>query len=114
MNVLQDYTFNVSGFSYSAIKQIFNNKHNRYYYKRVADNLYIIVDRNSNKVQNLKCVNKIYTTNSNGKMIKMAKGNAVCFNCKKLFDIPSSYNCIDCNSYMLQNYKQKQFKIVKK
>lgn len=115
MNILRNYTEKICGFPTRVFNSILCNRNNDYIIENKSINLYIIKNTHTGKLVNLPCVNKIYTTNSNCKAIKIAKNSSHCFNTFKAFDIEPSYNdCIECHKQSLSKLKNKQLKIIKK
>ena len=105
MNVLKNYCLRVSGFSYRDIKQILDYRHDTYRLERKAPQLFFIKSNKNNKLEPLKCISQCYTTENNGKPIKIAKTNNKCFNTQLKFGI-KAHDCDSCHKQAINLFEK--------
>ena len=104
MNVLKNYCLKVSNFAYKDIKRILDHKHDEYTIQRKGPQLYFI--KSDNRLEQLKCISSCYTTNKDGKPIKIAKTNNKCFNTQLKFGITRYADCDSCHREALRLFER--------
>lgn len=115
INILKNYTERICGYTTNVFESIIYDRNPKFALDNKAMNLYVIRNLETGKIINLPCVNRIYTTDTKCKMLKIAKNSSHCFNTFKAFDIEASYNdCIHCHRQALEKFNNKQLKLVKK
>lgn len=112
MNVLKNYCLKVSGFSYSDIKRILNDNHDKYILQRKAPQLFFIKSRDNSKLEPLKCISNVFTTDPNGKTIKIAKTNGKCFNTQLKFGL-KAHDCDACYKRALELFEKNELFMTK-
>ena len=112
MNVLKNYCLKISGFSYSDMTKILNDKHDSYRLQRKAPQLFFIESKYNKRLEPLKCISQTFTTDSTGKAIKIPKTNGKCFNTQLKFGI-KAHDCDLCYKKALDLFNKNQIFVTK-
>lgn len=113
MNILKKYCFKIEGFSLSDMRKILDKSHGNYELVEKGSMIFI-KNKYSNKINNLRCINKYYTISQNGKPLKIPKTSGECFNCKRIFEIDRNCNCSECHRAMLERFESDRIFLIKK
>ena len=112
MNILKRYCLKISDFSYSDIFKIINDKHDKYTLKRKAPQLFFIEDKNTGKLVQLKCISQSFTTEKEGKAVRIPKTNSKCYHTQLKLGI-KAHDCDICYKRVLELFDKNELYITK-